>query len=115
MKRARLALVAAVLGVLFAGCGPQIPPAGNYATVQGYARDSVTNQGVAGAVITINSVQSATTDASGFYKVYPLPTGPWSYTIVPPSGYTSSPSGSDSNPPLSTGTPYELDFVLTHH
>jgi hypothetical protein len=115
MKLARAAFVAAVLGVFAVGCGPAIPPAGNYATVQGYARDSSTQQGVAGAVITVNSVQSATTDSNGFFKIAPVPTGPWSYTIAPPSGYTASPSGSDANPPLTSGTPYELDFVLTHH
>jgi hypothetical protein len=84
-------LVAAVLcaGVLFAGCGPQVPPMGNYATVQGVVRDATSGNPIPGAVVTISVIASNTTDATGKYKVYPVPTGPYTAIIATAPGYAS--------------------------
>jgi hypothetical protein len=110
LARARFALG---LIVALAGCGPAIPPAGNYATVSGQVTDATTNKGVAGATISVNVVLSATSDANGNFRVTNVPTGPWSYAVQAPSGYLS-PAGSDSNAPLAPGETRTLDIALTH-
>jgi len=110
----RLARVRFALGldVLLAGCGPAIPPAGNYATVSGRVTDAVTGAGVAGTTISVNVVLSGTSDANGNYRVTNVPTGPWSYSVQAPAGY-NSPAGSDSNTPLAPGETRTLDISLT--
>jgi hypothetical protein len=111
MTITRAAALVLLLGA-FAGCGPDIPPAGNYATVSGQVTDSSTGKGVAGATVSVNVVLFATTDANGNFKIGNVPTGPWSYSVTAPSGYTAPP-GSDSNPPLAPGQVYTLTLSLT--
>jgi hypothetical protein len=111
MTITRAAALAALVGVL-AGCGPDIPPAGNYATVSGQVTSSATGTGVAGATVSVNVVLSATSDANGNFKITNVPTGPWSYSVTAPSGFTA-PAGSDSNPPLAPGEVRTLNISLT--
>jgi uncharacterized membrane protein len=107
VSRAFVALLAAGL----VGCNPQIPPAGNYATVFGQVVDAATQAPIAGAVVTINSAQSATTDAGGNFKVINVPTGPWSYSVQAPN---YRPAVYDGPPTLAPGEKRNFPISLTH-
>lgn len=108
---ARLALVA-VLGCLFVSCGQGIPPAGNYATVLGTVVDASTGKGIAGANVSINGgVLVAQTDGGGNFRVMPVPTGDWDYTVSA-TGYGST--GLVTNlAPLSPGEQRTVTIQLT--
>jgi hypothetical protein len=70
-------------------CGGGVPPAQNYATIQGRAYDVATNQAVSGATVCVDTIDCATTGTDGTYRIGNIPlgscTGP-SVTTVP-SGY----------------------------
>jgi len=88
----RLALASLLIltGALLSACGPAIPPAGNYATVSGQVVDAASGKGIPNAGVAINGgVLFALTDASGNFKVSPVPTGDWDYTVSAP-GYNST-------------------------
>ncbi len=112
MRVARFAFVLGLVTALVTGCGPALPPAGNYASVNGHVTDAGTGAALAGAVVVINSVLSATTDASGAYRIVTVPTGPWSYGVQGPARY-SSVAPVDNPPPLMPGEARTLDFSLT--
>ena len=112
MKLARVAFALGLFAAL-AGCGPAIPPAGNYATISGRVTDATTGMPVTGTTVAVNVVLSGTSDASGNYRVTNVPTGPWSYSVQAPAGYGSS-AGSDSNTPLAPGETRTLNISLTH-
>ncbi len=112
MKLARFPFAVGLFAVL-AGCGPAIPPAGNYATVSGRVTDATTGAAVSGTIVSVNVVLSGTSDGSGNFRVTNVPTGPWSYSVQAPAGY-SSPAGSDSNTPLAPGETRTLNITLTH-
>jgi hypothetical protein len=87
MKLARFALAALLACAAFSGCGPQVPPVGNYATIQGTVRDASTGNPIAGAVVTVSVIASNATDSSGTYKVFPVPTGPYTSITASAPGY----------------------------
>jgi hypothetical protein len=104
-------VVAAVLVFVCAGCAaPATPPALQYATVSGKVFDSATNAGIPMAMITINGIQSATSDASGAFKISNVPNGPVDWFATAGSAYSQQ-SGSLS---LTPGQPYTLNISLTH-
>lgn len=111
MKFARLGFCLTLLTLGLAACGPQVPPVGNYATVFGTVTDAANNAPIANAIVTINSVQSATTDASGNYRITSVPTGPWSYTVSAPS---YQPSANSAAAPLGPGEQRNYPIQLTH-
>ncbi len=86
MRRARFALLAAVVGLAACG-GPAIPPAQNYATVTGRVYDADSNTPIAGAVVTGSVVLNATSASDGTYKITNFPIGPNELQVTPPSGY----------------------------
>lgn len=99
---ARGAILWALAGALLAGCGSGLPPAGNYATVSGTVVDASTGKGIAGASVSVNGgVLIAQTDGSGSFRVSPVPTGDWDYTVTA-NGYNSS-GLVTSVPPLAPG------------
>jgi len=79
MKLSRAAVVLLVAGIAFAGCGPQVPPVGNYATVYGVVVDATSNAPISGAQVTVNIVSTATTDANGNFRITTIPNGPWQW------------------------------------
>ncbi len=106
MSVSRLAfLTVCALGL--ASCGPALPPAGNYATVSGRVTDATSGAGVASATVSVNVVLTATTDASGMFRIANVPTGLWEYAVTAPTGYLS-PAAVDNPTPL---TPGELRIV----
>jgi len=85
MKSARTSLLAFAV-LLFAGCGTGTPPPLQYATVSATVVDSTTQRPIANATLTVNGVQSATTNAQGLASVANVPNGPFDYFISAP-GY----------------------------
>ncbi len=97
MKRAnldgmqsRLRGAALVVATLFAlvGCNDQggLPPQQAYAPMRGVVVDALTKTPIAGAVVTVETVLSATTDASGHFSIAQVPIGTIDYTVRAP-GY----------------------------
>jgi len=84
------AVVVAVVGLMLSGCGSggqALPPTpAPDAVVQGYVRDAATDDGVAGVSVTVRA-RSATTDATGRYRVTGVATGQCTVNVVPPGGY----------------------------
>ena len=106
-----LALMLALAGVTLSGCGPALPPAGNYATVSGQVVDSATGKGISGASVALNGgVLVAQTDGTGTFKLTPVPTGDWDYTASAP-GYIST-GLVTSVAPLSPGEQRTVSITL---
>ena len=106
MKRLFAALVAALA---LAGCNTDaLPPASGFTTVAGTVTDAASKQPVAGALVTIDTVLTATTDASGKFSIDKVPSGIADYTVSA-QGYTVVSSSADVEP----GKPYELDLSLS--
>lgn len=89
MKFARFALAALCAGAVLSGCGPQVPPVGNYATIQGTVTDAVSGQPLSGATVTVSVISSNVTGTNGFFKVYPVPTGPYTSITATAPGHTA--------------------------
>ena len=107
----RSVCIAGFCALALASCGPALPPAGDYATVLGRVTDATSGAGIANVTVTVNVVLSATTDASGSFRVVSVPTGSWEYAIVAPSGYIS-PAPADNPPPLLPGETRTLSIAL---
>jgi hypothetical protein len=109
MTRARV--FCAVLVLACAGCGtPAVPPALQYATVSGQVFDSATNAGIPSALVTINGVQSSTSDAHGFFKIVNVPNGPVDWYAS--AGVLYSQQGGSLT--LTPGQTYTLNIPLMH-
>ncbi len=80
---------------ILAGCNDgALPPGASYASLSGTVIDAVTNQPIAGAIVTLDTVLTATSDAAGHFTFAKVPTGDYDYTVQV-SGYrTFSSSGS---------------------
>jgi hypothetical protein len=114
MKLLRLALFLTFTGTLLGGCGPALAPVGNYATVSGQVVDGSTGAGVAGASVSVNGgVLTAVTDAGGNFRVAPVPTGDWDYTVSA-QGYNST-GLITSVAPLSPGEQRIITITLTRN
>jgi hypothetical protein len=110
VTRVRLALFA--LPLLLAACGgPQVPPAQNYPTIHGRAFDASTNQPVAGALISVDTILTASTASDGTYRITNIPIGTYTFAVTPPNGYSQPPPSSGS---LTAGENVTIDVPLTH-
>ena len=69
--------------------------------------DSATKQPVAGAIVTIDTILSATTDASGNFKIDRVPSGIFDYTVQA-QGHKVAQASTTAEP----GKPLELDVAL---
>lgn len=102
MRPARIfAVVLAVLAL--AACNDSaLPPGGTYNAVQGVVLDAVTNQPIAGATVSVDTVLTTTTDAQGKFSFAQVPVGDVDIVITAP-GYKqySAPSRLDPDKPLS--------------
>ena len=113
MTRIRFVLVAAAFAVLTACGGPQVPPAQNYGTIVGRAYDQTTNQPVAGVVVVVDTILTATSGSDGSYRVTNIPLG--TYTLRPqaPQGY-NAPVQPTYDGSIATGQTITVDVPLTH-
>jgi hypothetical protein len=103
----RAVLAAFFLLAVAAGCNNDaLPPAAGFTTVAGTIVDAA-NKPVAGALVTIDTVLTATTDASGKFTIEKVPSGIVDYTVQA-AGYTVLSSTTTVEP----GKPFELDVTL---
>ena len=108
MKPLRTRLAALALLVCAAACNSDaLPPASGFTTVQGTVLDAVSNKPVAGAIVTVDTVLTATTDASGKFSIDKVPSGIVDYTVQA-TGYQVMTSTANVEP----GKPFELDVSL---
>ena len=102
--------VIALLALALQGCdNDALPPAAGYASVTGAIVDAKTNAPVSGAVITIDTVLTATTDAAGHFSIDRVPSGIADY-VVQASGYQQLSASATLEP----GKPFALNLTLTN-
>jgi hypothetical protein len=113
MNVVRLVMFAFATSVLGA-CSSPIPPQGNYATISGTVTDATTGKGISDAVVVVNAVQFATTDADGRFRIANVPAGLFDYGVSQtPAGFTA-PAPVDNAPPLQPGEQRSIAIVLQH-
>jgi len=100
----RLRLLGAVFAVfVLAACNDSaLPPGGTYNAVQGVVLDAATNQPIAGATVTIDTVLTTTTDAQGKFAFTQVPVGDVD-VVITATGYKdySAPARLEPDKPLS--------------
>jgi len=84
-----------------------LPPAAGFASVTGIVLDASTNSPISGATVTIDTVLTATTDASGKYTIDKVPSGIADYAVQA-AGYQSLASTANIEP----GKPFQLNLSL---
>ncbi len=90
------------------GCNNDaLPPASGFASVTGVIIDAATNAPIAGAVVTIDTVLTATTDAAGRFSINKVPSGIADYSVQA-KGYQTLASTADVEP----GKPFQLNLTL---
>lgn len=103
----RAGLAALLLAVSATACNSDaLPPASGFTTVAGTILDAASKP-VSGAVVTIDTLLTATTDANGKFSIDKVPSGIVDYTVQA-TGYTSVSSTTSVEP----GKPFELDVTL---
>jgi hypothetical protein len=100
-------LAIAALLVLAACNTDALPPAAGFTTINGTVLDAARKTPVAGAVVTVDTVLTATTDASGKFSVEKVPSGIVDYTVQA-KGYKVLSATAQVEP----SKPYELDLNL---
>lgn len=101
-----LVVASLVLGI--AGCNSDsLPPASGFGSVNGVVVDSATNAPVAGAVITIDTILSATTDSAGKFSIDKVPSGIADYAVTA-KGYQTAAASANVEP----GKPFALNVTL---
>jgi hypothetical protein len=101
-------LATALLALGTAGCNnDSLPPASGYASVTGTVVDATTNAPVAGAVVTIDTILSATTDSAGKFSIDKVPSGIADYNVAA-NGYKTLASSAQIEP----GKPFALNVTL---
>lgn len=105
-----LCFVIASLLVGTQGCNNDaLPPASGFSSVTGVIVDASTNAAVAGAVVTIDTVLTATTDAAGRFSIEKVPSGIADYSVQA-KGY--QPLAATAN--VEPGKPFQLNLTLAH-
>ncbi len=107
MRRAALAFGLAALAALAACNNDQLPPPGQFTSISGAVTDSATQQPVAGAVVTIDTVLTATTDSAGKFSIAKVPAGVVDYSVQA-NGYTLVSSTATAQP----GVAFTLNVAL---
>ncbi len=106
-RKVVLALAAAAIGALTACNLDQLPPPGQYTAVAGQITDRATQQPIAGATVTIDTVLTATTDDAGKFKIEKVPAGTIDFTVSA-QGYTETSSTVTATP----GGTFTLNVAL---
>jgi len=113
VTRVRFALLALPLLLLAACGGPAVPPAQNYPTIHGRAYDVATNLPVAGVLVSVDTILTASTGSDGTYRVPNVPVGTYSFSVTPPLGYSAPPQPTYSGS-VAAGENVTIDVPLTH-
>lgn len=104
----RAALASVILVGAVAACNnDDLPPASGFTSVSGTIVDAG-NKPVSGAVVTIDTLLTATTDTNGAFSIDKVPSGLVDYTIQA-TGYPLVSSSATVEP----GKPYQLNVTLT--
>jgi len=83
------------LSLILGGCNDgALPPGAQYAALSGTVIDAATNQPIVGAIVTLDTVLTATTDSAGHFTFAKVPSGDYDYTVQAPGYATFSSSGS---------------------
>ncbi len=91
------------------GCNTDaLPPASGFSSVTGVIVDAATNAPIAGAVVTIDTVLTATSDAAGRFSIEKVPSGIADYSVQA-KGY--QPLASTAN--VEPGKPFQLNLTLS--
>jgi Carboxypeptidase regulatory-like domain len=107
---AALYLVTALLLFGTQGCNNDaLPPASGFSSVTGVIVDAATNAPIAGAVVTIDTVLTATSDVAGRFSIEKVPSGIADYSVEA-KGY--QPLASTTN--VEPGKPFQLNLTLAH-
>ena len=107
-KVARAAVSAILLAFSLAACNADdLPPASQFTSMQGQILDSATNKPVAGAIVTVDSVLTATTDENGKFSIAKIPSGILDYSVQA-HGYKVVSSSGNAEP----GKPFELNLAI---
>ena len=108
---ARGALAALLALVALTACNnDSLPPAAGFTALSGTVLDRATNQPIAGALVTVDTVIMATTDATGTFKIDKVPSGIVDYTVQA-QGYALLTATTDVEP----GKPAALSLTLDAH
>jgi hypothetical protein len=113
MKRARvlgLLLVFAGALTLTACDDSALPPGGTYQSLSGVVVDAATNQPIAGATVTVDTVLTATTDQQGKFSFDKVPVGDADYFVSAP-GYKPTQSVPVH---LAADKPLAITVTLSH-
>lgn len=103
-----LVSVAVAAAFVLAGCNTDaLPPSAGFTTITGTVVDAARKTPIAGAVVTVDTVLTATTDAHGKFTVEKVPSGIVDYTVQA-KGYKLLSSTAQLEP----SKPYELDLSL---
>jgi hypothetical protein len=85
----------------------QLPPPGQFTAISGQVTDRATQQPIAGAVVTIDTVLTATTDSAGKFTIPKVPAGSVDYSVQA-NGYAIASSTATAQP----GIPFALNVTL---
>jgi hypothetical protein len=113
VTRVRFALFTLPVLLLAACGGPAVPPAQNYPTIHGRAYDVASNAPVAGVLISVDTILTASTGSDGTYRIPNVPVGTYSFRVTPPQGY-SAPDQPGYNGSVAAGENVTIDVPLTH-
>ncbi|HKU81566.1 MAG TPA: carboxypeptidase-like regulatory domain-containing protein [Candidatus Tumulicola sp.] len=103
----RAVLASLLLAVSATACNNDaLPPAAGFTTVAGTVVDAGSKP-VSGAVVTIDTLLTATTDANGKFSIDKVPSGIVDYTVQA-DGFALISSSTSVEP----GKPFELDVTL---
>lgn len=91
------------------GCNTdELPPAAGVASVSGTIVDAVTNAPIRGAVVTVDTVLTATSDVTGKFSIDKVPSGIADYGVEA-TGYQSLTASTTIEP----GKPFTLNLTLS--
>lgn len=102
MKALLRGLALAALALIVVGCNDSsLPPGAQFGSLQGTVIDAATNQPIAGAIVTVDTVLVTTTDTAGHFMFERVPTGDFDYTVAA-KGYTTVSASGSANPGKAT-------------
>ena len=98
MRKVVRAFAAAVAVLALGACdNGDLPPAAGFAPFSGTITDAATHQPIAGATVVVDTVLTATTDATGSFTIAKVPSGIVDY-VVHAKGYSDVVASGNAEP-----------------